>query len=76
MRSKSLRLQEDEVEIAKRKMKEEEQEVDIDGRENILPDRSYYAPADDEDIVWADDEPDQDKSNWKLKVNMEDESDI
>lgn len=67
---------EDEVEIAKRKMKEEEQEVDIDGRENILPDRSYYAPADDEDIVWADDEPDQDKSNWKLKVNMEDESDI
>lgn len=31
---------------------------------------------DDEDVAWADDEPDDDLPGWRLKVIMEDENDM
>lgn len=31
---------------------------------------------DDEDVAWADDEPDDDLPGWRLKIIMEDENDM
>jgi COMPASS component SWD1 len=32
--------------------------------------------GDEEDIAWADDEPDEDVRGWKMKIVMEDELDM
>ena len=58
--------QEDEEEVKKRKMKAEEVDVDIDS----VPEEPCILPlaVDDEDIKWADQEPDDDAEPWKMKV--------
>ena len=35
-----------------------------------------WSGEDDEDIAWADDEPDDDLAGWKLKIIMEDENEM
>ncbi|THH01764.1 hypothetical protein EW026_g1002 [Hermanssonia centrifuga] len=67
---------EDESEQALRKQKEEEEEIDINGAEEKGDRGDYWNGEEDEDIAWADDEPDDDLPGWKLKVIMEEESDI
>lgn len=58
-------------------MKQEEEEVDIftgkDAEEIVEHPR---VNGDDEDIGWADDEPDEDVRGWKMKIVMEDELDM
>ncbi|KAF8911345.1 WD40 repeat-like protein [Mucidula mucida] len=61
---------EDEEEIKRRKMKAEEEEVDIDGLPNDPV--QYPLKADDEDMSWADQEPDEDSQPWKMRVLVED----
>ncbi|KAK0453170.1 WD40 repeat-like protein [Armillaria borealis] len=63
---------EDEAEIQRRKMKAEEEEVDLD---TVPDDPAQFSarqsvPGDDEDLTWADQEPDDD-SPWKMKIIME-----
>lgn len=63
--------------LAERKMKQEEEEVDIltgnDAEEVVENPR---VNGDEEDIAWADDEPDEDIRGWKMKIVMEDELDM
>jgi COMPASS component SWD1 len=72
-------LQEDEEETAKRKMKAEEEEVEIDfivgdaAHCNVRPDRSQ---TEDEDIAWADLEADKDLGNFKMKIIMQEDSEL
>ncbi len=51
-------------------MKAEEEEVDIDGLPNDPV--QYPLKADDEDMSWADQEPDEDSQPWKMRVLVED----
>lgn len=69
--------QEDEEEMAKRKMKEEEQEVDIAGVDGggAQPNGVRINGEHDEDILWADEEPDEDMEGWKMKILIEDDQD-
>ncbi len=53
-------------------MKAEEEEVDLD---TVPDDPAQFStrqsvPGDDEDLTWADQEPDDD-SPWKMKIIME-----
>jgi len=72
-------LQVDEEEIAIRKMKAEEEEVDIDSmvedaaHRNARLDRSQ---TEDEDIAWADQEADKDLGDFKMKITMQDDSEL
>lgn len=68
---------EDEAEMAKRKMKEEEQEVDIAGVDGggAQPNGVRINGEHDEDILWADEEPDEDMEGWKMKILIEDDQD-
>jgi COMPASS component SWD1 len=63
--------------LAERKMKQEEEEVDIltgnDAEEVVENPR---VNGDEEDVAWADDEPDEDVRGWKMKIVMEDELDM
>ena len=63
--------------LAERKMKQEEEEVDIltgnDAEEVVENPR---VNGDEEDVAWADDEPDEDARGWKMKIVMEDELDM
>lgn len=72
-------LQEDEREIALRKMKQEEEDVDIHGsfkpEVNGGADPVRWTNEDDEDIAWANEEPDDDIRGWKLKILIEDDMD-
>lgn len=58
-------------------MKEEEEEVDVD---SILEDETKGKvqnvgwSADDEDILWAEEEPDDDIKDWTMHIIMEDDS--
>lgn len=65
-----LRFQEDEEEIKRRKMRAEEEDVDID----TMPSDPEPFPTtpDDEDLIWAEQEPDDDTHPWKMKIHMED----
>jgi COMPASS component SWD1 len=68
-------FQEDEAEIAKRKMKQEEDEVDIDSVIEDAPERNAQPvglQGEDEDLAWADEDPDDDEGEWKMKIIMED----
>ena len=67
-------MQEDVEVIAARKRKEEDEPVDIDGvNEAASTDQNGTI---DEDLAWADEEPDEDTENWKLKTIMKDEYDM
>ena len=61
--------------MALRKQKEEEEEVDILSVAEVEKRGDYWKwnAADDEDIAWADDEPDDDDAEWKLKILLEEE---
>ncbi|KAK7060109.1 chromatin binding protein [Paramarasmius palmivorus] len=64
---------EDEEITFKRKMKAEEDEVDIDTIEEV---NSQIQPqplslADDEDAIWAETEPDDDCTTWRMRINMD-----
>ncbi|KAI0346972.1 WD40 repeat-like protein [Trametopsis cervina] len=68
---------EDENELAMRKEKAEEEEVDVLGiEEEKVGDYWKWNAEDDEDIAWADDEPDDDLPGWKFKILMEEESEM
>jgi len=68
---------EDEAEIAKRKRKEEDEYVDIMGDLEVEPAPELLARQEvkDEDILWAESEPDKDDKKWNMKVLLADESD-
>ena len=60
--------------IAARKRKEEDEPIDIDGVGDAAnTDQNGIL---DEDLAWADEEPDEDTENWKLKTIMKDEYDM
>ncbi|KAK7471097.1 chromatin binding protein [Stygiomarasmius scandens] len=66
---------EDEEEMLKRKMKAEEEEVDIDTVTED-PSRSknqIVSQGDDEDLDWADEDPDEDVAGWTMRIIMEEE---
>lgn len=77
LRFTHLCLQEDEAEIAKRKRKEEDEYVDIMGDLEVEPAPELLARQEvkDEDILWAESEPDKDDKKWNMKVLLADESD-
>ncbi|TRM68554.1 WD40-repeat-containing domain protein [Schizophyllum amplum] len=64
---------EDESEIVKRKMLQEEEEVDIDTID-VAPKWEVQplprAPPNDEDLHWADEEPDSDSTEWALHARV------
>ncbi|TFY61031.1 hypothetical protein EVJ58_g4767 [Rhodofomes roseus] len=70
---------EDESEIALRKQKAEDEEVDIDGlvedQSSKPADLTQRVADDDEDIVWAIEESDDDHPGWRMKVVVEDDVD-
>lgn len=70
------RLKEDEDEMAERKKREEDVEVDIMGTGEVLDERELEMAREvkDEDILWAENDPDDDK-DWKMKLVMDPEED-
>ncbi|CDO74160.1 hypothetical protein BN946_scf185043.g211 [Trametes cinnabarina] len=70
---------EDEADMARRKMLEEEEDVDIEGAviDVAAPaaDQLRQSSENDEDVLWALEEPDDDVKGWKMKVLVEDEQD-
>ncbi|KAI0662892.1 WD40 repeat-like protein [Cubamyces menziesii] len=70
---------EDEADMARRKMLEEEEAVDIEDGvvDNAISaaDQSRQLSENDEDALWALEEPDDDVQGWKMKVLLEDEQD-
>ena len=72
-------LQEDEEEIAKRKMKAEEEEVEIDfvvGDATRRDARLDSSQTEDEDIAWADQDADKDLELFKMKIIMQEDSEL
>jgi COMPASS component SWD1 len=72
-------LQEDEEEIAKRKMKAEEEEVEIDfvvGGATRRDTRVDGSQTEDEDIAWADQDADKDLGLFKMKIIMQEDSEL
>ncbi|KAF7354969.1 COMPASS complex protein [Mycena sanguinolenta] len=70
---------EDEADMVRRKMKEEEEEVDIDTVPEAAKPRQIHhhgVQPGDEDVAWADEEPDDDQQDWKMRVIMEEDWDI
>ena len=71
----SFDLQEDEAELARRKMKAEEDKVDVIGIAEDMYEHNASAAGwngdQDEDILWADEEPDDDIRDWNMKIVME-----
>ncbi|EGO01504.1 hypothetical protein SERLA73DRAFT_70684 [Serpula lacrymans var. lacrymans S7.3] len=66
--------EEDESELAMRKKKQEDEEVDVMGGVMEEEDANVISmDVDDEDVEWADDEPDDDLKGWKMPIVMEDE---
>ena len=67
--------QEDESEIEKRKRREEDEEVDVmgdtDSENDFLPGREIK----DDDVLWAEMEPDLDDKEWNMKVLLVDDTD-
>lgn len=59
-------------------MREEEEDVDIEtGIElNVAPPQRINGDVHDEDLLWAQDEPDEDNPGWKLRLIMEDDDDM
>ncbi|KAJ7179564.1 COMPASS complex protein [Mycena filopes] len=70
---------EDEADMIRRKMKEEEEEVDIETVPEAAKPREiqlHGVQPGDEDLAWADDEPDDDQKPISLRVIMEEDWDI
>ncbi|KAI5124879.1 hypothetical protein M0805_007309 [Coniferiporia weirii] len=66
---------EDENELALRKRREEDAEVDVNGLEEV-PDAlemELRREVKDEDVLWAESEPDEDQKGWRMKVIMVDD---
>ena len=59
-------------------MREEEEDVDIEtGIElQVEPSPRVYGDVYDEDLLWAEDEPDEDNPGWKLRLIMESDDDM
>ena len=59
-------------------MLEEEEDVDIEGELDDAPSNAVNvlqpAGEQDEDTLWALEEPDEDEKGWRLKVIIEDDS--
>jgi COMPASS component SWD1 len=74
-------MQEDVTEIARRKMLQEEPDVDIHSVDPE-PKSEFQFPQTggngelDEDFAWADQEPDDDDGNWRMKTIMEDDDEM
>ncbi|KAJ8086078.1 chromatin binding protein [Marasmius tenuissimus] len=62
---------EDEEEIHKRKMKAEEEDVDVDAISDETHQKPQFLPQENEDDEWADLEPDDDCTSWKMKIILE-----
>ena len=60
-------------------MLEEEEDVDVDGLPedpaNGVTDASRQNGDQDEDTLWALEEPDDDEKGWRMKVLIEDDQD-
>ncbi|KAJ7367904.1 WD40-repeat-containing domain protein [Mycena albidolilacea] len=70
---------EDEADMIRRKMKAEEEEVDIDTMPEAAKPREvqlHGVQPGDEDVTWADEEPDDDQQDWKMGVIMEEDWDL
>ena len=65
--------------MAQRKMKQEEEDVDIHGSPdsgaNGALDSPRWMNEEDEDIMWANEEPDDDMRGWRLKILIENDMD-
>ena len=59
-------------------MREEEEDVDIETGIELIVDPPPRINGDihDEDLLWAEDEPDEDNPGWKLRLIMEDDDDM
>ena len=70
-----LSLQEDEDEMARRKMREEDAEVDIFSVDEVVDIREMELRREvkDDDVLWAESEPDMDEKGWRMKILMIDE---
>lgn len=65
--------------MIRRKMKEEEEEVDIETMPEAAKPRDiqlHGVQAGDEDVAWADEEPDDDLQDWKMRVIIEEDWDM
>jgi hypothetical protein len=49
--------------------------VDIDGFADVATTANFGTGEIDEDGRWADEEPDEDREGWKMKVWIEDDGD-
>ncbi|TFK74390.1 COMPASS complex protein [Pluteus cervinus] len=70
---------EDAATTAQRKMKAEEREVDVETVEAEVPPQRIiqnHNGIEDEDLAWAEEEPDDDTAGWKMKLVMDDETDM
>ena len=63
--------------MAQRKMREEDAEVDIVGLDETLDGTEIERRREDkdEDILWAESEPDDDVKGWKMKLVLDPEDD-
>ena len=61
--------------MARRKMREEDAEVDILSVDEVIDEREMELRREvkDEDVLWAESEPDKDEKGWKMKILMIDE---
>ncbi|KAF7301216.1 WD-REPEATS-REGION domain-containing protein [Mycena indigotica] len=68
---------EDEADMIRRKMKEEEQEVDVDTVVVTKPRHGqlHGVVTEDEDLVWAEEDPDEDVEEWIMQPVMEEDWD-
>jgi len=65
--------------MIRRKMKEEEEEVDVDTVPEAAKPRQvqlHGVQIGDEDVAWADEEPDDDLHDWTMRVTMEEDWDM
>lgn len=58
-------------------MREEDAEVDINGVDEVLDatEIELRREVKDDDILWAESEPDDDEKGWKMKLVMNPEED-
>lgn len=63
--------------MAQRKMREEDAGVDIIGVDETLDGTEIERRREekDEDILWAESEPDDDEKGWKMKLILDPEDD-
>lgn len=59
-------------------MKEEDVEVDISANDEVVNEKEMELRSEvkDEDALWAEEDPDEDSGDWKMKVLMSDDADM